>query len=73
MGSTNRIERMTPNDAWETYVGSQSTAEFVAGESPEGAAMQYVESAENCLGLNVAERSTLRHKLVQHIEANRAR
>jgi hypothetical protein len=75
--TTNRIETLTPNEAWQMYVGAQSTREFIDyvfnGRTPstEGllrAIAVYVRDAETCEGLSLAERIALGAKLHEHAE-----
>jgi len=61
------IDNMTQNEAWETYVGSQSPQEFV---DFAGNVMDYVTSSPMCAGLSAADRDQVAELLARHIEAN---
>ena len=60
----------TPAEAWETYVGEQSTEEFMrrsVESDPQRAAEDYVDECED---LNDIERDTVATLLARHIEDN---
>jgi hypothetical protein len=67
-----RIDVMTPKEAWELYVGSQSPHEFA--ELSEGdvdrAVRDYVCGCQTCEDLTALERAHVAHLLRQHIERN---
>jgi hypothetical protein len=61
------VASLTPDQAWDGFVGSQSTSEFVdAGGEPA----EYVEHSPTCAHLSQAERETLAEKLAEHISEN---
>jgi len=71
------IAAMSPNEAWETYVGAQSTSEFMEyssdGEAtPREAALEYVQDPTFQRDMNVPDDSSilqaLAEKLAEHIE-----
>ena len=71
-GPSNRIENMTPDEAWNGYVGSQSTREFVAfaGRAASKAVRDYTCDSPLCADLTDEERTTLASRLLDHIAAN---
>jgi len=56
-------DAMTPSEAWETYVGSDSTSEYDADSISE-----YVWNSPLCDGLDDDEREALAELLRRHIE-----
>ena len=58
----------TPNDAWETYVGGQSTREFMRDETDaEEAVGEYAKDHEFFEDLNTGDKEKVVDLLVQHI------
>ena len=68
------IASLTPDQAWERYVGSQSPREFVdfATETdPYDACLAYANSDVcTCDGLSQEDRDELTEKLFAHVQAN---
>ena len=68
----NRIENMTPDQAWDAYVGAQSTREFV--DNCEGRledeVWAYVRGCETCSELSADEQKTVARLLQRHIMDN---
>lgn len=62
-----RLDHLTPNDAWGIYVGSESVADFVSNGAEVEA---YVREAPTCEDLSRAERELLAGLLRDHIAAN---
>ncbi len=57
---------LTPNEAWNTYVGSQPVSEFVANG---GDVVVYAACAPSCEGLTDDEREAVAALLARHIAA----
>jgi len=70
--TTDHIDSLSPNQAWEAYVGSQSVREFVVfSDGPiDEAVSKYVADSEPCEGLVGEEYDRVVELLTQHIEAN---
>ena len=70
------IDTLTPNEAWEIYVGDQSPQEFVDfadltdDRNLTAALVDYVTSSPACEDLSSAERDQVAELLARHIEAN---
>ena len=71
-----KISTMSPDQAWEAYVGAQSTSEFMANSRPNAtpfaAALEYVQDPTFQRDMSVPDDSAivqaLASKLAEHIE-----
>jgi len=75
------ISTLTPPDTWESYVGSQTPAEFVkislemGAASPADACTRYANDlpnifGEDCADLTPDEIEAIANRLAEYIEAN---
>jgi hypothetical protein len=58
------LDALTADQAWEKFVGSQSTSGFI---DASGDPSEYVEHSPLCSGLSQAERESLAEKLAERI------
>jgi len=64
------MNEITPNEAWDTFVGEQSTAEFLAcseTSDPEVAVREYADGHPFFVGLGEDEREEVFALLAEHI------
>lgn len=69
------VRRMTPGEAWDTFVGGQSTSEFEGlcdGEPIERAVERYLAETREQWGTEGEAEAHVARLLARHIEANRA-
>ena len=70
------IDRLTPDQAWEGFVGSQSTTEFMRlspGMTPTQSCRQYVAESPVCADLTSDDRRRVAELLAAHIAKNATR